>query len=153
MPDLDHPLLHLCTFLLDGHAFGIEVAQVREVLNPQPMTRVPLAPEVVSGLMNLRGEIVTAIDLRTFLGLPRRPAHQRPLHVVITSSDGPLCLLVDDLGDVVEIPQEQREDPPATLAPALREVVVSVCTRPGQLLLVLDPARVAAAAFSGTGGG
>ncbi|MCB9731849.1 MAG: chemotaxis protein CheW [Deltaproteobacteria bacterium] len=145
--DHDHQPLHLCTFLLDSHAFAIAVDQVQEVLNPQAMTRVPLAPPVVHGLINLRGEIVTAVDLRTRLSMPPRPAGKRPMNVVITSGDGPMSLLVDDIGDVIEVPWESCEDPPATLPPTLRDVVVTVCKRPDELLLVIDPARVAATAF------
>ena len=78
-----------CTFYLDGHYFGLDVLQVQEIIRYQEMTRVPLAPPVVRGLINLRGQIVTAIDLRRRLDMKDRPDEQLPLNVVIHTDDGP----------------------------------------------------------------
>ena len=77
-----------CTFLLDGYHFGIDVLRVREIIRFQNMTHVPLAHTVVRGLINLRGQIVTAIDLRRRLDLPDRPAGQQPINVVVQTDDG-----------------------------------------------------------------
>jgi len=108
-----------CTFFLDGLFFGVEVQKVQEVIRYQEMTRVPLASRVVSGLINLRGQIVTAIDLRRRLGLPERPADTRPMNVVVRSDEGAISLLVDEIGDVQEVEQVAFERPPETLpAPA-----------------------------------
>src|SRR5262249_48304790 len=79
-----------CTFVLDGHFFGVEVHKVQEVIRYLEMTRVPLAPPVVQGLINLRGQIVTAIDLRRRLQLRERPADRLPMNVVIRTDDGPM---------------------------------------------------------------
>ena len=86
-----------CTFCVDGLFFGVEVLKVQEVIRYQAMTPVPLAPAVVNGLINLRGQIVTAIDLRRALGLSDRPAGSLPMNVVVRTDDGVVSLLVDGL--------------------------------------------------------
>src|SRR5215475_11272759 len=95
-----------CTFYVDGHYFGLDVLHVQEIIRFQEMTRVPLAPAVVRGLINLRGQIVTAIDLRRRLEFPDRPAGQLPVNVVVTTDDGAVSLLVDEIGDVLEVPEK-----------------------------------------------
>src|SRR3954469_18205027 len=92
-----------CTFFLDGLYFGIEVLKMQEIIRYQEMTRVPLAPPVVRGLINLRGQIVTAIDMRRRLDLPALPDGRLPMNVVIRTDDGPVSLLVDEIGDVLEV--------------------------------------------------
>src|SRR3954454_16474957 len=104
-----------CTFTVDGHYFGVDVLRVQEVIRAQPMTRVPLAPPVVRGLINLRGQIVTAIDLRRRLGMPDRAADRPPVNVVVRTDDGAVSLLVDEIGDVIAPPEAAFERPPATL--------------------------------------
>lgn len=127
-----------CTFFLDGHFFGTPVPQVQEVIQYQVMTRVPLAPSVVSGMINLRGQIVPAIDLRRRLGLPDRPTDQLPMNVVVRTAEGAVSLLVDEIGDVIEVESEALESPPETLQGFARQVVRGVYKLPGSLLLVLD---------------
>jgi len=90
-----------CTFYLDKLMFGVELQKVQEVLRNLELTGIPLAPEVVSGLMNLRGQIITAIDLRRRLELTNRPEGMLPMNVVVRSDDGAISLLVDEIGDVV----------------------------------------------------
>src|SRR3954454_19123499 len=104
-----------CTFTVDGHYFGVDVLRVQEVIRYQEMTRVPLAAPMVRGLINLRGQIVTAIDLRRRLEFEDRPADQLPLNVVVQTDDGAVSLLVDEIGDVLEIPEQAFEPPPETL--------------------------------------
>jgi purine-binding chemotaxis protein CheW len=131
----------LCTFTVDDLLFGVEVTQVQEVIRFQHMTQVPLAPRVIRGLINLRGQIVTAIDLRSCLGLaPRRP-DELPMNVVIRGVEGSVSLLVDSIGDVIEVSEDSFETPPSTMHAAQREVIDAVCKLPGRLLLVLDPER------------
>ncbi len=131
----------LCTFFLDGLFFGIEVDKVQEVLRCQRMTRVPLAPGDVQGLINLRGQIVTAIDLRSRLGFPARPEDQRPINVVVREGDGALSLLVDEIGDVLELEEETFEQPPETLQGGARELIRGAYKLEERLLLVLDTQR------------
>ena len=88
-----------CTFYVDRQFFGVPVQQVQEVIRYQEMTRVPLVPRVIRGLINLRGQIVVAIDLRRRLNAPERPEEQLPMNVVVRTADGALSLLVDEIGD------------------------------------------------------
>ena len=97
------------TFYVGDLFFGVEVLQVQEVLRAQEMTRVPRADSVVEGLINLRGQIVTAFDMRERLGLGRREGNKPPMNVVIRSEDGAISLLVDEIGDVIEIKEENFE--------------------------------------------
>src|SRR3954470_3351353 len=90
-----------CTFTLGEHYFGLDVLKVQEIIRSQEMTRVPLAHPVVRGLINLRGQIVTAIDLRRRLDMPDRPATMQPVNVVVQTDDGAVSLLVDEIGNVL----------------------------------------------------
>ncbi len=132
-----------CTFILDGRYFGVEVQQVQEVIRYQEMTRVPLASPVVSGLINLRGRIVTAIDLRRRLGLPDRPTGKLPMNVVVRKGDEAVSLLVDEIGDVIEVPVDKFESPPETLRGVARTLVDGAYKLEDRLMLVLNtPAAV-----------
>lgn len=128
----------LCTFFLEGLFFGVEVEKVQEVIRYQEMTRVPLSPAVIAGLINLRGQIVTAIDLRHQLGLSARTSEALPMNVVIRRDDGPISLLVDEIGDVVEVDEQLFEHPPDTLDGQRREFIRGVYKLKEQLLLLLD---------------
>ena len=129
------------TFFLNGLFLGVEVLKVQEVIRYQEMTRVPLAPNMIQGLINLRGQIVTAIDLRRRLELPPRPEGQLPMNVVVRSEDSAVSLLVDEIGDVVEIQDEAYERPPETLKGVARELVTGVYKLKDRLLLILDTER------------
>ncbi len=130
-----------CTFYAGGMYFGIRVREVQEVLLYQDMVRVPLASPVVRGLINLRGQIVTAIDLRRRLGLPDGPAGIDPMNVVVRTDDGAVSLLVDEIGDVVEVDEKTFEATPETVTGRAKELIEGVYKLDGQLLLVLDPAK------------
>lgn len=130
-----------CTFFLDGSYFGIDVLQVQEVIRYQEMTRVPLAPPVVRGLINLRGQIVTAIDLRRRLELADRPGGELPVNVVVQTDDGAVSLLVDEIGDVLRVPEGAFERPPETLRGTARELIRGAYKLDGRLLLILDTER------------
>lgn len=128
-----------CTFVLDGHLFGIPVGTVQEVLREQVVTPVPLAAPEVSGLINLRGQIVTTLNLRERLRLPARPAGEQSVSVVVRTADGgAVSLVVDRIGDVIEPEPDSLEAPPETLDPALRALVEGVCKLDGRLMLMLD---------------
>lgn len=127
-----------CTFYLDNHFFGVEVEKVQEVLRYQDMTRVPLAPDTVEGLINLRGQIVTAIDLRKRLEFGSRKEGTLPMNVVIRTEGGAVSLLVDEIGDVLETDEGSFENVPETLSGVARELVRGVHKLKSDLLLVLD---------------
>ncbi len=129
------------TFFVADLFFGVDVLHVQEVLRFQPMTGVPQAPEVVEGLINLRGQIVTAIDMRKRLQLPTRPEDQTPMNLVVRTSDGPVSLLVDEIGDVLEMDATTFERPPENLDPAARDLIRGVYKLQDRLLLVLDEER------------
>ena len=131
----------LCTFFLDGLRFGVDVQKVQEVVPYQEMTRVPLAPPTVRGLLNLRGQIVTGIDLRRRLDLAERPADQLPTNVVLRGEDSPVSFLVDDVGEVIEVTADSCERPPDTLQGRARDLIQGVYPLQDELLLVLDTAK------------
>jgi purine-binding chemotaxis protein CheW len=130
-----------CTFHLDQLFFGVEVQKVQEVIRYQEMTRVPLASPVVQGLINLRGQIVTAIDLRRRLSLKPRPEGQLPMNVVVRTDEGPMSLLVDEIGDVLEMNADSFERPPETLKGVARELIRGAYKLKDRLLLTLDTER------------
>jgi purine-binding chemotaxis protein CheW len=127
-----------CTFYLEKLMFGVELEKVQEVIRYLEITEIPLAPRVVSGLMNLRGQIVTGLDLRRRLDLPDRAADVHPMNVVIRSADGAVSLLVDEIGDVVEVTDDSFERPPETLQGKVREVLLGVHKLERHLLHVLN---------------
>ena len=133
-----------CTFLVDGMLFGVEASRVQEVLRFQEITAVPRAPRSVRGLLNLRGEIVTAIDLRRRLGLQDRTSARLPINVVLRDGGGAVSLLVDEIGDVIDVDPAAFERPPPTLQGAFRELIGSACQLGDRLLLVLDTERAIA---------
>lgn len=132
------------TFTLGEHHYGIAVERVLEVLPARSAARVPLAPDDVAGLVNLRGQVVLALDLRSRLGLPAR-AEGRQMMVVVKLDDESAALLVDQIGDVADVGEDQFETPPQTLAPELREVIRGAYKLADRLLLVLDVDAVTAA--------
>jgi len=126
------------TFWLGDGLYGIEVERVREVLRQQDITRVPLAPTTVAGLLNLRGQVVTTIDLRERLQLEPNEGEQEPMLVVVLVAGESIALLVDRIGGVVDVDDEQFEPPPDTLIGNVRELVRGAYKLEAQLLLGLD---------------
>lgn len=137
-----------CTFNLGDQYFGIDVLQVREIVRPQPITMVPLAPPAIRGLINLRGQIVTAIDPRRRLNLAERESRvtkpaAAPLNVVVNTDEGWISLLVDEIGDVLTLPDEDFEPPPRTMSAESRELILGAYKLPERLLIILDVERLA----------
>lgn len=127
-----------CTFGVSDLAFAIAVEDVQEVLRTQPETPVPLASPAVRGLLNLRGEIVTSIDMRTRLNLP--PAEtEPPINVIVRLGHERVSLAVDTIGDVIETEPNHWRPAPDTLLPPVRDVVSGVLALPDDLRLILDP--------------
>ena len=130
-----------CTFLVDDLFFGVGVEEVQEVICFQEMTPVPLAPLVVQGLINLRGQIVTAINLRSRLALGPKPGEEPSMNVVVRCGDEVFSLIVDEIGDVVEVDDEAYEDVPPTLTGPARPLVSGTYKLRGKVMLVLDTSR------------
>ena len=131
-----------CTFFLKEQFFGVPVGEVQEVIRSQEMTRVPLVPPLIRGLINLRGQIVMALDLRRRLRMEERPQDMLPVNIVVHTVEGPLSLLADSIGDVVEVNQDTFEEPPLTLTGNMRQLIKGVHKLEGQLLHVLDAEKV-----------
>ena len=127
-----------CTFFLDDRFFGVEVEKVQEVIRYQTITPVPLAPAVVRGLINLRGQIVTAVDLRRLLQVGDRLDERLPMNIVVHTREGIFSLLVDRIGDVLEVEGERFEHPPDTLEGIARELIQGTYKLQGRLLLTLN---------------
>ncbi len=139
------PARQLCTFYLDGSLFGVDVTRVQEVIRAQPRTRVPLASPMFAGLINLRGQIVTAIELRERFSMPPRDEATPPMNVVVRGEAGAVSLLVDEVHDVIDVDDETFEPVPATVAADVRGALLGVHKLDRQILLVLDPDRIVGA--------
>ncbi|BAY32566.1 CheW protein [Nostoc carneum NIES-2107] len=142
----------LCTFFLNGIFFGIDVQHVQEVIRPQVMTPVPLAPSDICGLINLRGQILTVIDLQQRLEMGKSAIRTTtPLdeaqgfNIVVSTHDEVVSLLVDDVGDVLEFTQNTFQPPPATLKGRMHQMLAGAYPYAGGLLLVLDTKKILAA--------
>jgi purine-binding chemotaxis protein CheW len=127
-----------CTFYLENYYFGIELLNVQEVLRQLDLTEVPLAPYAVRGLMNLRGQIMIAVDLRRQLGLLERPNGKPAMNVIVRTGEDAVSLLVDEIGDVVEVGDDTFELPPETLRGKVRFAIRGVHKLEKQLMHVLD---------------
>jgi len=145
---MTRPDTRLCSFRLGGLLLGVEACKVQEVVRGQELTRVPLAPAAIAGLVNLRSQIVIAIDLRVRFGLPSRTWSREhpPSHLILRTDDGMVSLLVDETGDVLEVREEALEPPPPTLRGEARALIVGAYKLPDALLLALDSDRAASVA-------
>ena len=139
MADGNHEFVSIT---IAGQLFGIPVLQVQDVLGPQRITPIPLAPAEVAGSLNLRGRIVTAIDLRTRLKLPPLPEGQTGMSVVVDHGGELYSVMVDSVGEVLSLSAHTAERNPATLDPVWRDVSGGIHRLDKTLLIVLDVARV-----------
>lgn len=130
------------TIIIKDQLFGIPVLQVQDVLRQQRVTYVPLAPPEVAGALNLRGRIVTAINVRRRLGLPDLPEGTPTMSVVVEYEGELYSLIIDKVGDVLPIDEERKETVPGTLNPTWREVANGIYRLDGQLLVIMDVAKL-----------
>lgn len=131
------------TILIGDQIFGIPILQVQDVLGEQRVTRVPLAPPAVAGSLNLRGRIVTAVDVRTCLGLPPYDkGGAREMSVVVENQGELYSLMIDKVGDVMSLDQRDYENNPSTLDPQWRDVCQGIYRLKDRLLVVLDVPRL-----------
>jgi purine-binding chemotaxis protein CheW len=130
------------TMTVADQLFGIPVLTVQDVLGPQRITRIPLSPPEIAGALNLRGRIVTAIDVRRRLSLPPRGADTSSMSVVVDHKGELYSLIVDAVGEVMSLPADSYERNPATLDPRWREVSGGIYRLKGKLLVVLEVARL-----------
>jgi purine-binding chemotaxis protein CheW len=134
------------TFLAAGTLFGVEVAQVQEIIRHREVTAIPRAPKAVAGLINLRGQIVPTIDLRACLRMPERRGDALPTNLVLRTEDGAVSLLVDEIKDVLDVEEGAFEPPPDNLRWEMRELIRGVYKLDGGLLMALATDRTIAVA-------
>jgi purine-binding chemotaxis protein CheW len=126
------------TFEVAGQLFGVEVAAVQEVLSFSEYTSVPLAPPAIGGLFNLRGQVIAAVELRVQLGLPRQARVGPVMNVILRGDDEPVSLVVDRIGEVIDLDETAFELPPDTLTGPSRRLIVGTFKLVDRLMLVLD---------------
>ncbi|MBI4273274.1 MAG: chemotaxis protein CheW [Rhizobiales bacterium] len=139
--DIIKDSVEFVTVTIGGQLFGLPIARVQDVFTPGKMTRVPLAPAEIAGVLNLRGRIVTAIDMRHRLDLQQRETGSEPMAVGIEVNDESYGLVVDSVGEVMKLPAE-HEPVPVNLDVRLARVASGIHRLDGQLLVVLDVDRV-----------
>ncbi|MBN9041085.1 MAG: chemotaxis protein CheW [Rhizobiales bacterium 62-47] len=130
------------TTMIGDQLFGLPISRVQDVFMPERLTRVPLASSDVAGVLNLRGRIVTAIDMRARLGLPKADSGRPPMAVGVDLRGESYGLLIDSIGEVMKLPDDSREDNPVNLDPRMAKMSAGVHRLDGQLMVVLDVDRV-----------
>jgi purine-binding chemotaxis protein CheW len=134
--------MQFCTFYLGKSLFGVAVLEVQEVVRQHEITTVPLAPGVVRGLINLRGSIVSTIDMRRVLRMDPVADESQSINVITRVAGGLVSLLVDQIGDVIEVAEDRFDPVPPTLGSELRHIIAKVSTLPQNLLMILNPERI-----------
>ncbi|MGB3865897.1 MAG: chemotaxis protein CheW [Xanthobacteraceae bacterium] len=134
-------LTEYVTVMIGEQLFGLPIARVQDVFMPERLTRVPLASREIAGVLNLRGRIVTAVDMRARLGLPA-DAERRAMAVGVNLRGESYGLLIDSIGEVLKLADDSREVNPVNLDPGLARVAAGVHRLNGQLMVVLDVDRV-----------
>lgn len=138
----DHNLSEYVTAVIGGQLFGLPILRVQDVFTPERLTRVPLAPAEIAGVLNLRGRIVTLIDMRRRLGLGQREDDSQSMAVGVESRGESYGLLIDSVGEVLKLDETAREPNPTNLDPRLASVSTGIYRLDGQLLMVIDVDRV-----------
>ncbi|MFZ4762053.1 MAG: chemotaxis protein CheW [Alphaproteobacteria bacterium] len=137
-----HQTTECVTMTIAGQLFGVPVLQVQDVLGEQRITRIPLAPREIAGSLNLRGRIVTAVDVRARLNLPTREKAAKVMSIVVEHKGELYSLMVDSVGEVLKLSPDSFEQNPATLDSTWREISAGIFRLKGQLLVVLDVAKL-----------
>lgn len=130
------------TAMIGGQLFGLPISRVQDVFMPERLTRVPLAPADVAGVLNLRGRIVTAVNMRARLGLPNEKSDRPPMAVGVDLRGESYGLLIDSIGEVLKLSNDSREVNPVNLDPRMARMAGGVHRLDGQLMVVLDVDRV-----------
>jgi purine-binding chemotaxis protein CheW len=130
------------TAVIGGQLFGLPISRVQDVFIPERMTRVPLASSDVAGVLNLRGRIVTAIDMRSRLGLPKNDGCRPPMAIGVDLRGESYGLLIDNVGEVLKLADDSREVNPVNLDPRMAKMAAGIHRLDGQLMVVLDVDRV-----------
>lgn len=139
--------LQICTLRIGPLWCGIAIDHIQEITGHHQLTPVPLAPAVVSGLLNLRGHVITAFDIRTCFALPVRELSERSCHVVIRRRKSLVSFIVDDVGDVIEVDQHALDAPPSTLDTRIRPYVGGILDADADVILLLNVDAITAIAM------
>ena len=142
LDDADGHLTEYVTVIIGDQLFGLPISRVQDVFVPERLTRVPLAPPEVAGILNLRGRVVTAIDMRSRLDLGKREQGQPVMAIGIELRGESYGLLVDAVGEVMKLKTNDCESKPINLEARLARVAAGIYRLEGQLLVVLDVDRV-----------
>ncbi len=140
--NIDAEFTEYVTAMIGGQLFGMPISRVQDVFMPERLTRVPLASEDIAGVLNLRGRIVTAIEMRARLGLPKSGDGRPPMAVGVDHRGESYGLLIDSIGEVLKLSNDSREMNPVNLDPRMSKVADGVHRLEGQLMVVLDVDRV-----------
>ena len=135
-------VLRCATFRVGDLFLGIDVRKVQELIRQQEMSPVPLAPQAIEGLINLRGQIVIALDPRRSLGLQPRQGKEQRVNIVVKSGDAIISLLVDEICDVVDVPEADCVDVPDNMPPEQKQLMQYVVHLDRELMLVLDSEKL-----------
>ena len=138
----DIDVIEFITTHIDDQLFGLPISNVQDVFMPEKLTRVPLASQEIAGVLNLRGRIVTAINLRARLGLPKRSDGKPPMAAGVEYRGESYGLLIDTVGEVLRLSQKDMEKNPVNLDPRMARMSAGVYRLDGQLMVVLDVDRV-----------
>lgn len=130
------------TAVIGGQLFGLPISRVQDVFMPERVTRVPLSSQEIAGVLNLRGRIVTVVDMRARLGLPKSDEGRTPMAVGVDLRGESYGLLIDTIGEVLRLSEEAREENPVNLDPRMAKFAGGVYRLDGQLMVVLDVDRV-----------
>jgi purine-binding chemotaxis protein CheW len=135
-------MVEYVTAMIGGQLFGLPISRVQDVFMPERTTRVPLASREIAGVLNLRGRIVTVIDMRARLGLPKAEDGKIPMAVGVDQRGESYGLMIDQIGEVLRLPEDGKEDNPVNLDPRMAKLAGGVHRLDGQLMVVLDVDRV-----------
>jgi purine-binding chemotaxis protein CheW len=142
IPSVEGAVTEYVTTMIGGQLFGMPISRVQDVFMPERLTRVPLSSGDVAGVLNLRGRIVTAIDMRARLGLPKNDDGKPPMAVGVDLRGESYGLLIDSIGEVLKLADDSREVNPVNLDPRLTRMASGVHRLEGQLMVVLDVDRI-----------
>ncbi len=131
-------VVQFMTFFLGQELFGVDTLHVQEILTYHKMTPVPCSPDYVRGLLNLRGQILTVVDVRSRLGLEAIEHEENGMNLIVNSHEGPISLFVDKIGNVVTIPADQLLPPPGTIRGVAVKYIQEVCQLQDSLLIILN---------------
>ena len=135
-------MVEYVTAMIGGQLFGLPISRVQDVFMPERLTRVPLSSAEIAGVLNLRGRIVTVVDMRARLGLPKNDDGKPPMAVGVDLRGESYGLLIDQIGEVLRLPDDSREENPVNLDPRMAKLAGGVHRLDGQLMVVLDVDRV-----------